>query len=154
MRIKCNYCDIKYAAYLKIAHSYMTSFIGYIRIYNAVIKLQIYFTLHMFIDRNIAAFITGSLCDKVYQWLVAGRWFSPGTPVSSTNKTDRRDITEILLKVVLNNIALTKVRVISFLLIKVKINCILAKHLWLRAHFVMSMILAHNFIGDMQWLHR
>jgi hypothetical protein len=25
-------------------------------------------------------------CDKVCQWLVAGRWFSPGTPVSSTNK--------------------------------------------------------------------
>jgi hypothetical protein len=27
-----------------------------------------------------------------------------GTPVSSTNKTDRHDITEILLKVVLNTI--------------------------------------------------
>jgi hypothetical protein len=27
-----------------------------------------------------------------------GRWFSPSTPVSSTNKTDRHDITEILLK--------------------------------------------------------
>ena len=35
----------------------------------------------------------------VCQWLVAGRWFSPGTPVSSTNKTDRHNITEILLKV-------------------------------------------------------
>jgi len=35
-------------------------------------------------------------------WLATGRWFSPGTPVSSTNKTDRHDITEILLKVVLN----------------------------------------------------
>jgi hypothetical protein len=33
--------------------------------------------------------------------------FSPGTPVSSTNKTGRHDITEILLKVVLNTIALT-----------------------------------------------
>jgi hypothetical protein len=33
---------------------------------------------------------------------VTGQWFSPGTPVSSTNKTDRNDITEILLKVVLN----------------------------------------------------
>ena len=31
-----------------------------------------------------------------------GRWFSPGTPVSSTNKTDRHDIAEILLKVALN----------------------------------------------------
>jgi hypothetical protein len=40
-----------------------------------------------------------TLCDKVCQWRVAGRWFSPGTPVSSTNKTDRHDIVEILLKV-------------------------------------------------------
>jgi hypothetical protein len=30
--------------------------------------------------------------------------FSPGTPVSSTNKTDSHDITEILLKVALNTI--------------------------------------------------
>jgi hypothetical protein len=38
-----------------------------------------------------------TLCDKVCQWLATGRWFSPGTPVSSTNKIDRHDITEILL---------------------------------------------------------
>ena len=48
------------------------------------------------------------LCDKVCQWLEAGRWFSPGTPVSSTNKTDRHDIANILLKVTLNNINQTK----------------------------------------------
>jgi hypothetical protein len=30
---------------------------------------------------------------------VAGQWFHPGTPVSSTNKTDRQDTIEILLKV-------------------------------------------------------
>jgi hypothetical protein len=29
----------------------------------------------------------------------AGLWFSLGTLVSSTNKTDRHDITEVLLKV-------------------------------------------------------
>ena len=45
-----------------------------------------------------------TLCDKVCQWLAAGQWFSPGPPVSSTNKTDCHDITEILLKVVLNTI--------------------------------------------------
>jgi hypothetical protein len=45
-----------------------------------------------------------TLCDKVCQWLATGQWFSLGTPVSSTNKTDRHDITEILLKVVLNTI--------------------------------------------------
>ena len=37
-------------------------------------------------------------------WLVTSRWFSPSTPVFSTNKTDRQDIIEILLKVVLNTI--------------------------------------------------
>ena len=47
-----------------------------------------------------------TLCDKVCQWLAASRWFSPGTPVSSTNKTDRHDITEILLKVAFNTITL------------------------------------------------
>jgi hypothetical protein len=39
-----------------------------------------------------------TLYDKVCQWLATGWWFSPGPPVSSTNKTDRHDITEILLK--------------------------------------------------------
>jgi hypothetical protein len=34
--------------------------------------------------------------------LATGQWFSPGTPVSCTNKTDRHDITGILLKVALN----------------------------------------------------
>jgi hypothetical protein len=37
---------------------------------------------------------------------VTGRSFSPGTPVSSTNKTGCHDITEILLKVALNIITL------------------------------------------------
>jgi hypothetical protein len=36
---------------------------------------------------------------------VTGQWFSLGPPVSSTNKTDHHDITEILLKVALNTIA-------------------------------------------------
>jgi hypothetical protein len=33
-----------------------------------------------------------------------GGWFPPGTLVSSTNKTDHHDITEIFLKVALNTI--------------------------------------------------
>jgi hypothetical protein len=39
---------------------------------------------------------------KVYQLLAHGRLFSPGTPASSTTKTGRHDIAEILLKVALN----------------------------------------------------
>jgi hypothetical protein len=40
--------------------------------------------------------------DKVYQLLAHGLWFSPGTLASSTTKTGRHDIAEILLKVALN----------------------------------------------------
>jgi hypothetical protein len=36
--------------------------------------------------------------------LTLGRWFSPGTLASSTTKTGRHDIAEILLKVALNTI--------------------------------------------------
>ena len=38
---------------------------------------------------------------------MTGWRFSPGTPVSSTNKTDHHDIAEILSKVALNTITLT-----------------------------------------------
>jgi hypothetical protein len=38
----------------------------------------------------------------VIQFLAHGQWFSPGTPASSTTKTGRNDIAEILLKVALN----------------------------------------------------
>jgi hypothetical protein len=41
--------------------------------------------------------------DKVYQLLVHGLWFSSGTPASSTTKTGRHDIAEILLKVALKH---------------------------------------------------
>jgi hypothetical protein len=43
----------------------------------------------------------------VCQWLVVGRWFSPSTSISPTNKTDHHDITEILLKMALNTLILT-----------------------------------------------
>ena len=40
--------------------------------------------------------------DKVCQLLPHGRWFSPGTPASSTTKTCGHDVAEILMKVALN----------------------------------------------------
>ena len=46
------------------------------------------------------------LNQLIFDLFAAGQWFSPGTPVSSTNKTDRNDITEILLKVALNTTTL------------------------------------------------
>ena len=57
-----------------------------------------------FEPRSWRGVLDTTLCDKVCQWLATGWWFYPGTPVSSTNKTDSHDITEILLKVPLNTI--------------------------------------------------
>jgi hypothetical protein len=45
---------------------------------------------------------TRSASDKDYQLLAHGRWFSPGTAASSTTKTGRHDIAEILLKMALS----------------------------------------------------
>jgi hypothetical protein len=50
-----------------------------------------------FKTRSWLGVLDTTLCDKVCQWLATGWWFS-------TNKTDRHDITEILLKVTLNTI--------------------------------------------------
>jgi hypothetical protein len=56
------------------------------------------------IRRVLRGVLDTTLCDKVCQELAAGRWFSP---VFFTNKSDRHNITEILLKVALNIITLT-----------------------------------------------
>ena len=56
-----------------------------------------------------------TLCDKFCQWLATGPWFSPSIPVSSTNKTDHHNITEILLKVALNTISQTLTQIQFFL---------------------------------------
>jgi hypothetical protein len=39
-----------------------------------------------------------SLWDQVCQWLATSQWFSPGTLVSFTNKTDCHDITENIVE--------------------------------------------------------
>jgi hypothetical protein len=46
---------------------------------------------------------------------VTGQWFSPGTPVSFTNKTDSHDIAEIFLKVVLNAINQLHQNILTFM---------------------------------------
>jgi hypothetical protein len=51
-----------------------------------------------------------TLCDNVYHWLATGRWLCQVTSVSCTNKTDRHDIAEILLKVALDTIKQTNKR--------------------------------------------
>jgi hypothetical protein len=50
---------------------------------------------------KMSALLHSAPSDKVYQLVAHGRWFSPGTPASSTTETGRHDIAEILLKVAL-----------------------------------------------------
>ena len=52
----------------------------------------------------VCMIVDTALCYKGCQSLAAAQWFSPGTSISSTNKTDRHDIAETLLKVALNTI--------------------------------------------------
>jgi hypothetical protein len=51
--------------------------------------------------------LDATLYDTVCQLLATGWGFTQRIPVSSAKKNDRHDITEILLKVVLNTITLT-----------------------------------------------
>ena len=55
----------------------------------------------------LTSYLDTTLYDKFVSDLRQLGGFSPGSPVSSTNKTDRHDITEILLKVALNTIKQT-----------------------------------------------
>jgi hypothetical protein len=48
-----------------------------------------------------------TLCDKVCQWLATARWFSTGTTVSCTNKTDCYG--EVVLNTITNTKSTTKI---------------------------------------------
>jgi hypothetical protein len=47
---------------------------------------------------SLRGVLNTTLCDKVCQRLATGLWFSRGTLVSSTNKTEWHDIAEIGIK--------------------------------------------------------
>ena len=78
---------------------------------NILIMQKIYYVVHHFYcefeSRSWWGVLDTTLCDKVCHWLVAGWWFCEGIPVFSTNKTDRHDITEIVLNVALNTVTLS-----------------------------------------------
>ena len=80
--------------------------LGRYRIYNCIYN-QCLSTLMLWVRTPLRRVVLDTtLCHKVCKWLAAGRWFYPGTPVSSTNNTARHDINEILWEVALNTITL------------------------------------------------
>jgi hypothetical protein len=96
----------------KICLAYSSVFFSLIRI-PFVFCLWFVFLIHTF--PRFTAWVHALLCklqkgctrlaaasDKVYQLLAHGRWFFPGTAATSTTKTGRHNIAEILLKVALN----------------------------------------------------
>ena len=58
---------------------------------------------HGFVNYKKGCTRLATASDKVFQLLAHDRWFSPGTPVSSTTKTGRHDIAEILWNVALKH---------------------------------------------------
>lgn len=73
------------------------------------IVVEFSFTLeYEFEYRTRRGVLDTTLNNKVCQWLAAGRWGSPSTPGFSTIKTNRHEITKILLKVDLNTISLNQ----------------------------------------------
>jgi hypothetical protein len=67
--------------------------------FSSVLKKKKFDRLYTILQKGCTRFAVAS--DKVYQLLAQGRWFSTGTAASSTTKTGRHDIAEILLKVAL-----------------------------------------------------
>ena len=57
---------------------------------------------------EISKFLRYNIMWKSMSVTATSRWLFPGTPVSSTNKTDHHYITEMLYKVVLNTKTLTQ----------------------------------------------
>jgi hypothetical protein len=81
--------------------------------------------------RNSMRARCSTLYDRVCQLLATGRLFSPVPPVSSTNKTDSHDITEILLKVSLSTIKRTN-NMFIYLNINDKISVLLVVSSWFK----------------------
>ena len=65
---------------------------------------------------------TRSTSDKVYQLLAQGRWFSPGTPASSTTKTGHHDIAESDIK---HNKSINQILISDFWMLIFVENCLI-----------------------------
>jgi hypothetical protein len=56
------------------------------------IVFRVHLRLHLHPFYSVGCTMIAAASDKAYQLTAQGRWFSPGTPASSTTKTGRHDI--------------------------------------------------------------
>ena len=82
----------------------INSSISWIYPWSSIFFNEIHYHFKFVVPVDMLCLINVGSWNKVCKWLATGLWFSPGTPVSSTNKTGHHDIAEILLKVTLNTI--------------------------------------------------
>ena len=114
---------------LKICNKYSTFTKSTIRSMDLKLPMQSVSITTNVVSSNLAKARCTTLCDKVCQWFAASRWFSPGTLASCTNKTDRYDKTEKLLKVALNIINQPKRTTLMYVPKPVSVLNIY-KHMW------------------------
>ena len=93
---------LKNASYILTGPSWLWSYDSWI--YNYLYNQRLSPLMLLVRTPFMVGVLDTTLCDKVRQWLAVGLWFSPDTPVSSTNKSDCHDIAAVLLKMALNNI--------------------------------------------------
>ena len=109
------FCEIYYLNKFYLSHGLSWSFRNWIYNYGLPVQSVLITTkICKFESHSWQGVLHTTLCDKVYQWRTRDLCFSLSTAVSSTNKADRHDITEIWLKVALNIISLILVQFSHF----------------------------------------
>jgi hypothetical protein len=103
-------------------------------------------TLDILVEFLIGCLQRGLCSISVY---CTSQWFSPGHPLSSTNKTDRHDITEILLKVALSTIKQTN-NLLGFAVHKTSDT----RRLYTSGRCIKERFIStHLYMQLMHWLH-
>ena len=114
----------------------------------SLFKLSFHNCNYLFIYPRLAA-----ASDKVYQLLAHGRWFSPGTQASSTTKTGRHYIAEILLKVALNTINHIIIIIIYLWLSTIYFNLYIQKHFINFNKHVLGYVCYYSFCNEILMIH-
>ena len=94
-------CNVTISIYLRARVAQWVRYLDYLTTHTSLSPIWRGFTPG-FVNYKKGCTRLAAASDKAYQLLAHGRWFSLGTPASSTTKIGHHDIAEILLKVALN----------------------------------------------------